>query len=173
MSIYAYRTLGEGRFDPQGWRLTQEEADAVKTQNLSVLADPADGILDMGACMDASTHRPCEHASECMSRAIARQPIACYVREAANDEAARAAKRKMQMLEQAADVLAYMRDAGAPVTLKQVAGALGYAETPLLLRGAWNHLLASNKITACGKSYQRGYRHTHYVKTWIITEAIA
>jgi hypothetical protein len=156
--------------DRKDWRQTQEEADAVKREALPAVADPADGIVGMGACMDSATRRPCQHAQACMRLAIAKQPLTCHVREAALDEAERAAERRAKILAQADAVLAYMRAAGEPVTLKDVAAALGYAETPLLLRGVWNHLVHNGRITIAGSSYQRGHRHTHYVKTWIITE---
>jgi len=151
-------------------RYDHTKAERAELDALCSAADPADGIIGMGTCMDSATRRPCQHSAECMRRALAHQPLICHVREAERDEQAAAEKRKNAMLEQSARILDYIRKAGQSVTLTDVARALGYAETPMLLRGAWNHLLAKEYIISDGKRLQHGNRHTHYVKTWIIAE---
>lgn len=159
-----------GHYKGPEQRYDYTKAERAELDALCSAADPEDGIIGMGACMDAATRRPCQHSTECMRRALAHQPLTCHVRAAAIDEAAAAEKRKQDMLEQSARILSYMREAGEPVTLKDCACALGYGETPLLLRGAWNHLVHNAKIAIAGERYQRGYRHTHHVRTWVIAE---
>jgi hypothetical protein len=152
--------------DRKDWRPSKSETEAVRAEAVSELADPEDGIIGLGACMDAATHRPCQYAAECMRVVLAHKPLTCYVRQAAIDERDAEARRRAGWRNQAAMILNHMRHLAEPVTFREVCAALGYAETPTLLKAGWKLLQDTGRIV-CVSGYTKSGKYRHR-RSWII-----
>lgn len=171
MSILASRVIVGG--DPARWSEyapTSADKDSARRERIHELANPEAGIVGWGTCGETATRRICEHSAKCLGDAIALRPLTCYKRDATVTRQEHRAERTAVTDVQVRDILAHMRKHTEPVTFRDVCIALGYAETPLLLSGAWKRLLNSGVIVAVGERVTRGNKHTHHVKAWIIAE---
>ena len=171
MSIMASRVIVGG--DPKRWSEyapTKEELKAVQRERVHELADKQTGVIGWGTCGSRATGDICPFSDECRRDAIALRPLTCYKRTTTTTRQAFRAERTKVTDGHLADILDYMRQHQEPVTYKDVLIALGYAETPLLLSGAWKRLIRDERIVQVGKRLEFVKRKSEYVRIWIIKE---
>jgi len=155
------------------WQLTQAEKDAVRLEALPAVADPAAGIVGVGACNNPVTKQPCcLFWAECSRAMIAGEARACQAQEARADNRAAEDAQRAAAAALSERMLAVMRAAAAPLLFAEILTALDITDAVDydMARGALLWLHHHGRIVAMGQRLRKSGRSYKPAKLWAIRE---